>query len=281
MPKMRKIGNQVRAGYNSSGTQRCKCKECGIYYTIEPKWHAYPEAAKALAIKLYDSGVSGRGVGNVLGMNKSNVVNWIKKSVRSREGEKLSTARADTVELDELYWFLEQKPRTKTRENLYIMTMVSRSPRKILGHAVSRDKTSGTIQRMVDAAPEAKRYCTDEYYGYLDVVFPGTHRFNIHNKNDTFTVEGVNADLRHYISTLARRSRYFPRKLEDLQAVLAVFVRTYNRFGAAKLRFRSSYPAAYPPFSLLDFLVTAHMDTPFHQTTLRRTSKYDKIEKRW
>lgn len=33
-----------------------------------------------------------------------------------------------------------------------------------------------------------------------------------HNKRDTFTVEGVNADVRCYIPTLARRSRRFPRK---------------------------------------------------------------------
>ena len=100
------------------------------------------------------------------------------------------------MEMDELYWFLEYKPRTETRENIYIMTMVSREPRQIIGHVVSRDKTSRTIQKMVDAAPDAERYCTDGYSGYLDVVFPGKHIFNIHNKNDTFTVEGVNADLR-------------------------------------------------------------------------------------
>ena len=103
--------------------------------------------------------------------------------------------------------------------------MVSREPRQIIGHAVSRDKTSQTIQCMVDTAPDAERYCTDGYSGYLDIVYPGKHIFNIHNKKDTFTVEGVNADLRHYIPTLARRSRCFPRKLENLQAVVAVFVR--------------------------------------------------------
>lgn len=27
---------------------------------------------------MYDSGVSGRGVGKILGMNKTNVYNWIK-----------------------------------------------------------------------------------------------------------------------------------------------------------------------------------------------------------
>ena len=87
---------------------------------------------------------------------------------------------------------------------------------------------------MVDAAPEADVYCTDGYNGYLDVVFPGKHIFNIHNKKDAFTVEGVNADLRHYIPTLARRSMCFPRKLENLQAVLTVFAHAYNRFGRQK-----------------------------------------------
>ena len=103
------------------------------------------------------------------------------------------------MELDELYWFLEYKPRTETRENVYLITMVSRKPRQIVGHVVSRNRSARTIQRMVDKAEEAAIYCTDGYSGYLDVVFPGKHLFNIHSKRDTFTVEGVNADLRHYI----------------------------------------------------------------------------------
>ena len=154
--------------------------------------------------------------------------------------------------MDELYWFLERKPRTETRENVYIMTMVSRTPRQIVGYAVSTDKTSETIQRMVDAAPDAKYYCTDGYSGYLDVIFPGKHIFNIHNKSDTFTVKGVNADLRHYIPTLARRSRCFPRKLQNLQAVLSVFVRAYNRFGFEKARFLS----IRTPLLLFPFLIS-------------------------
>ena len=78
-PKCRKIENQIKAGYNGSGSQRCKCKECGIYYTISPKRHEYLEETRKLAIKMYYGGVSGRGVGKILQMNKSNVMNWIKK----------------------------------------------------------------------------------------------------------------------------------------------------------------------------------------------------------
>ena len=34
------------------------------------------------------------------------------------------------LELDKMYWFVGKKPQTETRENTYIMTMVSRLPRK-------------------------------------------------------------------------------------------------------------------------------------------------------
>lgn len=78
-PKCGKTENQVKAGYNGSGSQRCRCKECGIYYTVDPKRHAYPEETRELAIKMYYGRVSGRGGGKILGMNKSNVTNWIKK----------------------------------------------------------------------------------------------------------------------------------------------------------------------------------------------------------
>ncbi len=156
--------------------------------------------------------------------------------------------------MDELYWFLERKEQTRTRENLYVITMVSRYPRQIVGHLASLNKSAQTIQRMVDGTPEGKKYCTDGYSGYLDVVFPGKHIYNPHNKRNTFTVEGVNADLRHYIPTLARRSRCFPRKLENLADVLFVFVAAYNRFGIEKARFASHYPRSSPPFSLFDFL---------------------------
>jgi len=43
------------------------CKECGVAYTVDPKKKDYPEETKLLAMKMFYSGVSGRGVGNNLG----------------------------------------------------------------------------------------------------------------------------------------------------------------------------------------------------------------------
>ena len=155
-----------------------------------------------------------------------------------------------------MYWFLERKARTETRENVYLMTMVSRLPRQIVGFDVALDKSPERIQEIVDSAPDAENYCTDGWLGYVDVAYPGRHIRNWRDKSDTFTVEGVNADLRHYIPVLARRSRCFCRKLETLRAVVEVFVDAYNRFGVAKMNFRRNRnpKSRELPFSLLDFL---------------------------
>ena len=153
-----------------------------------------------------------------------------------------------------MYWFIERKAKGKTRENVYLMTAVSRLPRQIVGFDVARDKSSARIQGMVDGAPPAQTYYTDGYCGYLDVIYPGRHIQNLHDKSDTHTVEGVNADLRHYIPILARRSRCFARKQETLRAVLEVFVEAYNEFGKAKQAYRSKRVSGELPFSILDFL---------------------------
>jgi len=61
-------------------------------------------------------------------------------------------------------------------------------------------------------------------------------------------VESINADLRHYIPGLRRRSRIFYRTLETFQAVLSVFVDAYNKFGDYKLNRKRLYK------SFFDFL---------------------------
>ena len=86
------------------------------------------------------------------------------------------------MELDELYWFVGRKGKGKTRENVYLVTMVSREPRQIVGFSVAYDKSRERIQGIVDGAPPAKKYCSDGYLGYLDVVYPGKYVRNVHNK---------------------------------------------------------------------------------------------------
>ena len=145
------------------------------------------------------------------------------------------------------------------------MTMISREPRQIVGFDVQFDKGAYRLQGIVDSAPEAESYSTDGNMSYLDVVFPGKHIRNVRDKSDTHIIESINADLRHYISGLARRSRCFYRSLETLQAVLEVFIDAYNKYGEAKLKYRVPVIHKDPnntkplhkfrdlPFCILDF----------------------------
>ena len=126
-----------------------------------------------------------------------------------------------------------------------------------MGFAVAADKSPERRQAIVDSAPAAQKYATDGCLGYIDIVYHGEHIRNIANKNDTFTVEGINADLRHYIPVLARRSRCFCRKIETLEAVLAVFIDAYNKFGEEKLKYRKQRNlhknSRELPFSVVNF----------------------------
>ena len=79
-PVCQETTGQMRNGANRSGTQTYRCRHCNKFYTPEPKQKAYSEETRSLAIKMFYSGVSGRGVGKVLRMSKANVYNWIKKN---------------------------------------------------------------------------------------------------------------------------------------------------------------------------------------------------------
>lgn len=153
-----------------------------------------------------------------------------------------------------MFWFIGCKGKSATRENAYILTAVSRAPRQIAGVAVVRERSAANIQAMVDKAPWAKIYYRDGYNGYLDVVYPGDYVRNVRDKSGAYTVEGVNAYLRHYIPMLRRRSRCFARSLETLRAVMEVLARAYNRFGQAKAKYRQRRNVREVPLCLLDFL---------------------------
>lgn len=168
--------------------------------------------------------------------------------------------------MDELFWYIKKKPHSQTRENIYIIPLISRKPRQIIGYAVSESRTKEVMQEVVDNAVCGDKYATDGNFTYKDVTFLGKHIQNNVDKSDTHNVESVNADLRHYIAGLRRRSRCFFRSIETLEAVISVFVDAYNKFGEAKAK--RQIPVVHKPenegkhlhkyrdvpFSLLDYL---------------------------
>jgi hypothetical protein len=89
------------------------------------------------------------------------------------------------------------------------------------------------MQGLIDSAPASETYYSDGYSLYNDLSYWGVHTV-APGKSQTYTVEGVNADLRRYIPGTARRSRCFYRRLDTLLAVMKMLVYAYNRFGEYK-----------------------------------------------
>ena len=100
---------------------------------------------------------------------------------------------------------------------------------------------------MVDDAPKAKWYYSDAFdaYGRLWYHFG---RYAVSNgKEDTYSVEACNAELRHYLARLARKSRCFSRCPYALECAIRLFVYSFNSRQLYKQRF-PAYPAHVKDF---------------------------------
>ena len=91
------------------------------------------------------------------------------------------------------------------------------------------ERTQAAIQHMVDDAPKAQWYFSDGFDAYSRLWYHFGRYEVSEGKNDTYSVEGDNAELRHYLARLARKSRCFSRCLEALQSALKLFVFAFNR----------------------------------------------------
>ena len=89
-------------------------------------------------------------------------------------------------------------------------------------------RTQAAIQQVVDQAPKAKWYYSDGFDAYQWLWYH-LGRYEVSKgKADTYSVEGDNAELRHYLARLARRSRCFSRCPFALEPALRLLVYCFN-----------------------------------------------------
>ena len=117
-----------------------------------------------------------------------------------------------------------------------------------MGWAVVWERTQEAIQQIVDEAPKAKWYYSDGFDAYSHLWYHFGRYEVSDGKSDTYSVEGDNADLRHYLARLARKSRCFSRCPYALRCAIRLFAFCYNS--------RQLYKARYPhyPAHLMNFI---------------------------
>jgi insertion element IS1 protein InsB len=99
------------------------------------------------------------------------------------------------------------------------------------------------MQALLDRAPQAYFYFSDEFATYDTLIYyPALHQ-SLPNKSQTYSVEADNAELRHYLARLVRKSRCFSRSLLALWRAVKLFVFAWNR----RQLYKRMYPT-YPAF---------------------------------
>jgi len=104
-----------------------------------------------------------------------------------------------------------------------------------------------TMEAMLDRGPRATQYYSDLFNTYGTLIYlPGHHEF-IEDKSETYSVEGANAELRHYLARLGRKARCFSRCIGALWRAVKLFVHAWNRRQLYK-REHPNYPAHLADF---------------------------------
>lgn len=107
---------------------------------------------------------------------------------------------------------------------------VARDTRLIVGCCVMKERSWRAMQEFVDRLPSAQRYCSDQLAVYQELWWPpGSVHVLSERKEETYTIESLNADLRTYLGRLKRRSRCFSRCWQALAKAVRMFVWHYNR----------------------------------------------------
>ncbi|HEU5200397.1 MAG TPA: helix-turn-helix domain-containing protein [Ktedonobacterales bacterium] len=99
----------IKCGLNRTGSQRYRCQTCQRYFTPDPKPEGYDLALRTQALKLYLEGTSFRAIGRVLSLHHQTVSNWVTQAANALPITVTDQTPSDTIELDELYTFIQQK----------------------------------------------------------------------------------------------------------------------------------------------------------------------------
>jgi insertion element IS1 protein InsB len=137
--------------------------------------------------------------------------------------------------------------RRQEKNKIYVLAIVDRDTRCVLSWDVVLERTSEALQACLERAPQAKQYYSDAFPAY-DTLYYGAPYEMRTDKQETYSVEAVNADLRHYLKRLARKSRCFSRRMQALAKNIRLFVYCYNHRQLTKRLF------PHYPSHLVDFI---------------------------
>jgi IS1 family transposase len=171
--------------------------------------------------------LSQRKAGRILQVSGQSIGRWLKKYVDALPAQPPKPATSEVTELDELYTFVKSKKQTLPDYSVKTRCFMSWS---LVAEC--------TTEAILDQVPNTFQFCSDGYAGYRQVNYRRSRHLVGRGKSQTYSVEANNAELRCFVSQLARRTRGFAKSDAGLRRAITLFVHCWN----ARQMLRQLYP---------------------------------------
>ncbi|WP_230629060.1 IS1 family transposase [Methanosarcina barkeri] len=202
------------------GRQRYKCHDCGYNYTVEVKSTASSPSIKRQALQLYLEGLGFRSIGRFLGVSHVSVQKWIKKFGQELEDLK-SENEISIVEMDEMHTYIGNK------KYCWIWIAVDRVGKKFINCAFgNRGTKTGQLIWEKLKQKEIGEVMTDHWRAYAEFLPENIHT---QSKAETYTVEGYNGILRHFLARLRRKTKCYTKSIEMLKYSVLLLMKHRNK----------------------------------------------------
>ena len=219
----------VKNGYNSVGTPKFLCKECGRQFVEHPKKQPITEDTKALIDRLLQERLSLAGIARVTGVSERWLQTYVNEKYahipRQVDVKKKVPGRL-TIECDELWSFVGDKGNVQ-----WVWLAIDAESREIVGAAIG-DRSRASAEALWRSLPAVYRQCAVCYTDFLaayEAIMPASrHRAVGKASGKTNHIERFNGTLRQRVSRLVRKTLSFSKKLENHIGAIWYFIHHYN-----------------------------------------------------
>ena len=208
-------GNCHKYGKQTNGKQKYRCKRCFKYQQEVYSSKAYQKSANKEILSLLKEGVGIRGMGRVLNISPTTVMNRIKQMAREVNKPKIRSQNG-IYEVDELWTFYKSK-----KNELWITYIYDRNQRYVIDFVVgprNKESINPLISGLLKSKP--KLIATDGLILYRNMVPKDMHT---RDPYQTLRIERNNLNLRTHLKRLSRKTINFSKNVFMLEASLKLY----------------------------------------------------------
>ena len=109
---------------------------------------------------------------------------------------------------------------SKKQCKIWLMLAVDRKRRRVIAYEVG-SRSKATIRKMLAklSAYRIKKICTDKWKIYRALI-PQDQL--VQSKKETYTIESINCNVRHYLSRFRRKTRCYSKSVYMVKSVVSI-----------------------------------------------------------